>query len=276
VRDFEVRMKRKDGSSLDVSLTINRISVDGKNAILTMMRDITTQKEAERKLLDYQEQLRSLATELSLAEERGRRCIATYLHDNIGHSLAMCKIRLGLLRESLPPIHRNGYLDEIKGIIEQVIQHTRSLTFELSPPVLYEMGLAAAVEWLAEKAGKQHGIQVTVENTGQFNKLNGNLQILLFQATRELLTNIAKHAQAQKVEIYIRRYKKTQVQIEVIDDGAGFDTSPLLSDITKNGGFGLFNIRERINHLGGHLDIQSQPGCGTRVTLVAPLAAMTA
>ena len=270
IREFEVSMKRKDGTLLDASLTINRITVDGKDAILTMIRDITAHKETERKLLDYQQQLRSLASELSLAEERERRHIATYLHDHIGHGLAMCKIKLGVLRESLPPIHRDGNLDEINGIIEQAIQCTRSLTSELSPPVLYEMGLVAAIEWLAESVNEQYGIQVTVKNTRQFKKLNANLQILLFQAARELLTNIVKHAQAQKVEIYIRSHED-KIHIEVKDDGVGFDTSHLLSTITKNGKFGLFNIRERFNHFGGHVDIQSQPGCGTCATIVAPL-----
>ena len=270
VRDFTVSMKRKDGSSIDVSLTINRITIDGKDTFLTMIRDITTQIKAKRKLQDYQNRLRSLANELSLTEERERRRIATSLHDHIGHSLAMCKIKVGLLRESLPPKHRNGYVAEIKEIIEHVIQHTRSLTFELSPPVLYEMGLTAALEWLAEDISKQHGIQITVHHTKQFKKLNGNLEILIFQAARELLANIVKHAQAHNVEISIQRYNTT-VEMDVKDDGVGFDTARLLSNITDNGGFGLFNIRERFDHLGGYCDIQSQPGSGTRVTISAPL-----
>jgi PAS domain S-box-containing protein len=248
--------------------------LDAKGTLLGFRgidRDITERKQAEERLRNYQDRLRSLASELVLAEARERRRVASYLHDDIGHLLAMGKIELGLLQEALPPTHRNGHLDEIKGIIEQVIEHTRSLTVELSPPVLYEMGLVAAVEWLAENISKQYGIRVSVKNTNKFKKLDGNLQILLFQAARELLTNIVKHAQAQKVEIYIRPYKEDKIQIEVKDDGIGFDTSHLLSNMTKNGGFGLFNIRERFNHLGGHCDIQSQPGCGTCVTIVSPL-----
>lgn len=274
VREFEASMKRKDGTPFDASLTINRLTLGGEDVILTMVRDIAAHKEAERKLLGYQQKLRSLATELSLAEERGRRRIAMYLHDHIGHSLAMCKIKLGLLQKSLPPIHHDGQLEEIKGVIEQVIQGVRSLTSDLSPPVLYEIGLAAAVEWLAENVSKQYGIQVTVKNTRQFKKLDGDLQILLFQSVRELLTNILKHAQAQKVKIYIRKDKENKIRIEVKDDGVGFDTARLTSNITKNGGFGLFNIRERFNNLGGHCDIQSQPGCGTRITIIAPLETM--
>jgi signal transduction histidine kinase len=205
-----------------------------------------------------------------LSEERERRRIATYLHDDIGHALAMCKIKLGLLRESLSPTYHDGYLDEIGVLIEQTIKCTRSLTFELSPPVLYEMGLVAALEWLAENISEQYAIRVSVESKRQLKELDSNVKVLLFQAARELLINIVKHAQAQNAEIYIRKYNQ-KIQMSIKDDGVGFDTSRLLSNITKNGGFGLFNIRERFNHLGGHCDIQSQPGCGTCITIVAPL-----
>jgi PAS domain S-box-containing protein len=274
VQELEVNLKRKDGTPYHASLTVAPLTLRGGTVLLTIQRDVTAYKEAERKLLTYQEHLRSLANELSLAEEREQRRIASYLHDHIGHGLAMCKIKLGLLKESLPPTHRNGYVDEIKGMIEHVIQNTRSLTSELSPPVLYEMGLGAAMEWLAENVSKQYGIQVTVKNKGWPKTLHGKLQILLFQTARELLTNIVKHAQAHKVEISIRRHKGNAIQMEVKDDGVGFDASSLISHITKNGGFGLFNIRERFNLMGGHLDIQSQPGCGTRVEIVAPLQTM--
>jgi PAS domain S-box-containing protein len=262
---------RKDGSTYPVIIYADPIIVDQRTVGLRgVVIDATERKETEERLRGYQDRLRSLANELSLAEERGRRRIATYLHDHIGHSLAMCKIKLGSLQESLPPIHRNGYVDEIKSIIEHVIQGTRSLTSELSPPVLYEMGLVPAVEWLAENINEQHGILINVHYAGQLKKLNDNLQVLLFQATRELLTNIIKHAQAQNVDISIKKYNNT-VQIEVKDDGVGFDTAHLLSTITKNGGFGLFNIRERFDHLGGHVDIHSQPDCGTCITVVAPV-----
>jgi len=270
VQEFETKMKRKDGTVYDASITVNRIIVDGENCILAMLRDITTHKEAEKKLINYQQQLRSLASALSLAEERERRHIATYLHDHIGHSLAICKIKLGLLRESLAPLFQDGYLDEIRELIEQAIQGTRSLTFELSPPVLYEMGLVPALESLAENVGQHCGIRVKVKDTDHLMKLGDDLKILLFQTTRELLTNVGKHAQARNVEIDIRRYEK-KVQIRIQDDGVGFDTAQLLSVSTKNGGFGLFSIRERLHHVGGHCDIQSQPNGGTCVTIVAPL-----
>ncbi len=264
---------RKDGSTYPVIIYADPITVDQRAVGLRgVVIDVTERRETEERLRGYQDRLRSLANELSLAEERGRRRIATYLHDDIGHSLALCKIKLGSLQESLPPIHRNGYLDEIKSIIEHVIQGTRSLTSELSPPVLYEMGLVPAVAWLAENISKQYGILVNVHYTSQLKKLNDNLQVLLFQAARELLTNIVKHAQAQSVEISIQSYNN-KVKIEVKDDGVGFDTAHLLSTITKNGGFGLFNIRERFDHLGGHVDIHSQPDCGTCITVVAPLGA---
>ena len=272
IQDFEVKLKRKDGTVYHASLTINRITLGGEDVLLTIEKDITERKKAEEEFMNYQNQLRSLASKLSSAEEQERRRIATYLHDNIGHSLAMCKINLGLLRESLSIAQRDGYLDKVYRLIEQTIQLTRSLTSELSPPVLYELGLSAAIESLVEDVSEQYGIRVNVKSTkaNQIKKCNSDLQILLFHATRELLANIIKHAQAQNVKISIRRYNN-KIRIDVKDDGVGFDTSQVFSANTTKGGFGLFNIRERFDHFGGHLNIQSQPGCGTCVTIVVPL-----
>jgi PAS domain S-box-containing protein len=271
VKELEVRMKRKDGTPYDASISVNQITLDGRAILLTMIRDISAQKEAQRRLLAYQDQLRSLAFELSLAEEREQRRIATHLHDYIGNNLAMCKVKLGSLRESLSSTtNNNGCLDEVYRLIEETIQSTRSFVAELTPPALYEMGLMAAVESLAYNFGEQYGVQFNVKNKAQSLTLDTNNRIFLFQAIRELLTNIVKHAQARNAEISIRKYSN-KIYVEVKDDGVGFDTSQPLFATNNNKGYGLFNIRERLRHLGGECVIQSQSGCGTRVTLITPL-----
>ncbi|MFZ3137567.1 MAG: PAS domain S-box protein [Thermodesulfovibrionales bacterium] len=142
---------RKNGEVFPVQLT--SIAVKDANGmpigIITACEDITERKETEKKLIDYQKQLQSLASQLSLIEEQERRRIATDLHDHIGQTLALCKIKLGALYESTPH-NLAGSLNEIRGLLEQTIQYTRSLTFELSPPILYELGFEAALEWLGE------------------------------------------------------------------------------------------------------------------------------
>jgi signal transduction histidine kinase len=232
--------------------------------------NLAERKRAEVKLLTYQGQLRSLASQLSLTEERERRRVARELHDSIGHALALCKIKLGALQESLSSTGHAGHLDEIFELIEQAIQSARSLTSELSPPVLHELGFEPAVEWLAERIQQQYGIAIDFKNDRQPKPLDDDVQILLFQVTRELLVNVMKHAQAQNARVSIHR-DCDNIRLSVEDDGAGFDTSKIVSEPISTGRLGFFNIRERLNHIQGDLEIQSELGHGSRITIVVPL-----
>ena len=235
-----------------------------------VMRDITEQKQAQAQLLGYQEQLRSLASELSLAEERERRRIATDLHDRVGQTLAVSKMRLGVLKEAASAADQGEWIDDIRSLIEQAIQETRSLIFEISSPILYELGLEAAFEWLAEKMEKQHSVAARYRDDGQPKPLDDDIRVLLFQATSELLVNVAKHARARHVEISSKR-DGSEIRVVVEDDGIGFDSAQISSWWGKNQGFGLFSIRERLRYVGGVLCVESQSGAGTRITLTAPL-----
>jgi len=268
---IEEKLIRLDGTIVDVETAAISFNYQGKPAVQIVVRDITERKQAEEKLLDYQGQLRSLASEVSLAEERERRRIATELHDRVSQTLGMSKIKLAALQELTSCTGFAGALEEIKELVDRSIQDMRSLTLELSPPVLYELGFEAALEWLAEHMLSQHGIYTEFENDGQPQKsVPDDVQVLLFQATRELLFNVAKHARADHARISVRK-DSSRIRITVEDNGAGLNVSELGPHVNKNGGFGLFSIRERLEHLGGHIEIESEPGSGTRVTLVAPL-----
>jgi PAS domain S-box-containing protein len=238
--------------------------------VIGVATDITERKRAEEQLLAYQERLRSLASQLSLAEERERRRIATELHDRISQTLAICKIKLGALRASASSTGLVEPLDEIHKLVEEIIQETRSLTFEVSSPILYELGLEPALEWLAEQIQEQYGLLSHFEDDRQPKPLDDDIRVLLFQAVRELLTNVAKHAQAHNVKVSLRR-DDSNITITVEDDGIGFDMSEIGSHWSRNEGFGLFSIRERLDYLGAHLEVKSEPGHGTWVTLAAPL-----
>ncbi len=240
--------------------------------IVDVYDDITERKHAESKLLIYQEKLRSLASELSLVEERERRSIATDLHDQIGQTLSVIKMRCFELRDSLNAPNLIRQIDEIKELVKQTIQDTRSLTFELSPPVLYELGLVAAIDWLAEQFQLKHNLKCTVESDKKPKPLSQDIEIVLFRSVRELLVNIVKHAEAKKVKIIIRVNKKN-LRIRVTDDGIGFSPKTKAAKAYKDQQFGLFNITERIRHLGGKFEVDSLRGKGTMVTLVAPLKA---
>jgi signal transduction histidine kinase len=254
----------------ELEIRVEQRTADLAEAIKELRNEIGERNKAEKKLLISQGQLRSLASELSLAEERLRRKIATDVHDHIGQNLAISKIKLDSLQDSvsLPDVAES--LGEISELVGETIESTRSLTFELSPPVLYELGFEAAVEWLVRQARAQHRLSTEFKNDGRAKPLEHNVRVLLFQAVRELLVNVAKHAKARNVTVSARRVGN-EIQVSVEDDGIGFDAFKAGSQAYKTGGFGLFSIRERLGLIGGHLDIESKPDIGTRVTLVAPI-----
>ena len=217
-----------------------------------------------------EEQLRSLAYELSLAEEHERRRIAVELHDHIGQDLAICEMKLGELKSIVSSAHTITLIDEIRRIIDSAIQNTRSLAFELSSLVLYELGLEAAAADLVDHIQERHGIMAGFEDDGQPKPLHDDVRVFLFQALRELLLNVVKHAQARNVNVSVHR-DKSEARMTVEDDGIGFDISRFHSRLYRNKGFGLINIRERLNHFGGRIEVRSELGNGTQVTLIVPL-----
>jgi PAS domain S-box-containing protein len=267
---LEKKILRKDGQTawgrLNVSLI--RGATIKEHLAVCMIEDITQQKQAEKEIRTYQEHLRSVASELSLTEEQERRRLATDLHDHVGQILALAQIKLGAIRQSASSTHLVEPMDEVRRLIEQTIQYTRSLTFELSPPILYDLGFEAAVEWLAELTQEQHGLTVKVQADRSVKPINDEIRVMLFQTVRELLTNVVKHASAKHIQIFITREDNT-LQVKMEDDGLGMGIS---ADAAKGPfGFGFFSIGERLKYLGGHLDVVSEPGWGTRVTLQVPL-----
>jgi signal transduction histidine kinase len=235
-----------------------------------MTEDITQRKQAEEEIRTYQGKLQSLATELSLTEERERRRLATDLHDHIGQSLAISKIKLGVLQKSIGSEILAKPVIEVRELIEGMIQDTRSLTFELSLPILYELGFESAVEWFAKHVRSQHGIQVDVQKDMKPIPMDDEIKVLLFRFVRELMMNVVKHAQARRARVIISR-DGGEVNIKVEDDGVGFGSKSHYQTISSNGGFGLFSIRERLHYLGGRLEVESTDLQGTRVTLMVPL-----
>lgn len=152
-------------------------------------------------------------------------------------------------------------------MLDQIVLETRSLTYELSPPLLYEIGLDAALEWLGEHFESRYGLACVFKCTNEPETLDVEPRIVLFQSARELLFNVVKHAQARTAEIVVTR-NPNSVLLSIRDDGAGFDPTKIKS---ATGGFGLFNVRERMQHSGGELKIESSSPGGTCVTLVLPV-----
>jgi PAS domain S-box-containing protein len=270
--DEEYRIVRSDGTIRWIRDRGFPIFDEAGSAyrIAGIAEDITASKRAEEQLRDYQRQLRSLASEVSLAEERERRRIAAGLHDHVGQNLALARIKSGALRETLSSPEQVAAVDELRELLEHAIRDTRSLHLELSPPVVYELGLEAAVDWLAERFQRQHGIICDVHDDGDTKPIEDDIRVVLFQAVRELLFNVVKHAGVTRASISLRR-RPPYIEAHVEDEGVGFEPSVAMSGRTEGSGFGLFSICERINFLGGQVHVDSSPGKGTRVTIRAPL-----
>ena len=242
--------------------------VVGVQSILT---DITERKRAEQQLLDHQKRLRELATRLTLAEEQERRRIAVGVHDQIGQRLAMAKLTLQSLQTSRLETEISRALEEVCKDVDKVLEDAHSLTFELSNPILYEVGFEPAVEsWLFQQVRDRQGIECTFEADESPVELDKETRVVLFDVVREILANVVKHAKAKHVDVRIRRIKGT-VQTSVQDDGIGFQPPRTGTTVSESGGFGLFNIREKLDYLGGSITIESAPGEGTCVVAVVPL-----
>jgi len=269
---YEITLIRKDDTKVHTLISPSPLfdehnQFSGSFGIFT---DITQLKQAEKELISYQEQLRSLASELSLVEERQRRCIATELNDYIGQTLFYCKNKLEALRESASFENFKASTDEILDLMEQTIDYTKSLTFQLGTPILYEEGLEAALKWLGYQFQKQLGLVFRFEDDLRPKPLSDETRILLYQAVRELMINVARHAKARNVKISIQRdYKNMQIDVE--DDGIGVDTTKIDPYAKATGSFGLFTIHERLKYLGGHFKFSSKPGLGTKGTIIVPL-----
>ena len=236
-------------------------------------REVSQRKKAEGQLAAYQADLRSLASQLTLAEERERRRLAVHLHDQIGQNLALSHIKLEELRSSLGKNGAAGLageVDKLAGLIKETIEETQSLTFRISPPILYDLGLEAALEWLTDRLSHQHGLLAYFESDRQPKPVDENLKVLLFQAVQELLVNVVKHTKAHSLKVSMWR-EQDHLYIGVEDDGVGFDPAVPGYRNGKGGGFGLFSIRERLRPLGGDLEIKSEPDGGTEFILSVPL-----
>jgi signal transduction histidine kinase len=220
--------------------------------------------------VEQAQKLRLLSAQLSLAEEAERRRIAEMLHEDLQQLLVAARMQLAGLCRTRDSVQREAIAREIADVLERSFKLTKSLTVELAPPVLYEHGLAAALEWLAAETAKNYDVEVTVEADSSANPKAADVRIFLFRAVRELLLNSAKHAGGSAVHMTMQHRRPDKVRIIVADDGPGFDPNSLDDKRTGSQTVGLLNIRERVSGFGGKFHIDSSPKRGTRITLSLP------
>ena len=243
---LDIRMKCKNGAWKWIDTRGKVVARDENGRPLRMTgahQDISERKQAEQELRNYQRRLKALAAELTLAEERERRRIAADLHDHVSQSLALARIQLGTARNIDSESGRNGMLDDVSQTLLKAIQDTRSLIFDLSSPMLNDLGLSTAVSaWLRDQIGTPYNLETKFDDDGQKKPLTEDVRAILFRNVRELLVNTARHAQANEIKVSLER-QDASIKIMIRDDGVGFDPQQAVQMDHKKGGFGLFSIQ---------------------------------
>lgn len=215
-------------------------------------------------------QLRALASQLACAEERERRRIGALIHEDLQQMLGAALLNMGMLKPKAPDKETLEEINRIEGILRDSIQTTRSLSAELSPPVLQQCGLAAALKWLRTWYGEKYALDLTVDVPTTITEPDPDISVSLFRCVREILFNIVKHSGSRHADLRMWNTPDDCLRIAVSDHGVGFDPA-LVRAREGTGGIGLFGIRERLEHLGGRLEVASSPGHGSSFTLVVPL-----
>jgi chemotaxis family two-component system sensor kinase Cph1 len=224
-------------------------------------------EELEKRVAQRTEQLRALAADLEAVEDRERRQIARDLHDHLGQILAAARIRLAALCQHTGPEVSDAAL-QVGALIDRANNAIRSLAAQLAPDVLHELGLAPALDWLAEEIeGNFDNLKVSVRDDGRPKPLSQETRSILYRAVRELLINVAKHAKTDRATVETAAHRD-HVLVTVSDPGVGFDSA--LPSPGNQRRLGLISLRERLAHIGGTVEIRTSPGGGTIVLLSAP------
>ncbi len=255
----------------------NRALHDDQGNLLELLcvgSDITKRKRLEDEATNYRRRLRSLAERLVDSEEEERLRVSSHIHDTVIQSLSLANIRLSGLRgimEQAGMTDADKNLQPIRDLIEACIGECRGLMADLTPPLLYEFGLGPALCDFADNQQALHGCVITVDIDPRTPTLDRARRGFVFQAARELVINAIKHAGPCTIRINVE-LAGAELRMSVSDTGHGLDPhSDKLFAMDKTGGFGLFNIRERLQNLGGKLELDAAPGRGTCVTVRLPL-----
>jgi PAS domain S-box-containing protein len=257
--DQEFRISRPDGTlrSIRSRGSAVRDSLGRVLRVAGVSEDVTDQ-------MDLLRRLRGAMIAAETAEETERRRLAADLHDSVGQILPLARIKLAELRDELGDSPLRERTQELVSLLAETEEQLRSATFRLSPIPVAEIGLVAALRRLAELLSFRYGLRVSVQDDGLPKPLDGARESALLRGARELLINVARHAQTDKAEVRIAREGESVV-VTVEDGGIGFDATA-----ERPTGFGLLSLRDRVESLGGSLEIESKPRGGTRARIVVP------
>ena len=236
----------------------------------SLIREIEERLDIEQEFHLQQQRLKEMGQELAMTEERERDRIAAQLHDQVSQRLVLARMKVEALSRNPVTPHLERAAEGVCELLDQTIQDTRSLAAQIRPPLLASAGLEAAVAWLGEELHEQYGLRMELRDDHEPKAVEYDIRALIFQAIRELLINVAKHAGISQVQVELRR-EADHLVITVADAGVGFDPGETRLRKARSGGFGLVHIRQKLEYLGGTLRLESHPGGGTRATIRMPL-----
>jgi signal transduction histidine kinase len=229
------------------------------------VRELQARQASEAEKARYVLRLEELSTELLETEERERARISELLHDEVGQTLYACLLQLERLDQRLQDSPLHALLAEARALAAAAMAHTRELTLDLSPPVLHDLGLSEAIEWLLRRSHERLGVRARFEPSEHWQRIPKAWHAAVFHSVSELLANAAKHARASQVGVSAADSGDGSISVRVHDDGSGFSANPV------ERGFGLFSVERRMAFLGAELSIESTPGSGTCATLRLPV-----
>jgi PAS domain S-box-containing protein len=262
---YDQRLIKKDGSEAIIELFTRLIKANGNpSAFQNIARDVTE----ERKLRDN---LRVQIHRTLMAQEDERKRIARELHDDIAQSILLLSRRLDILISGAhkPPKASVSELEHIQNIANEAYKSLQRYARDLRPSILDQMGLVAALNWLAEELGKELGIKTMVK-ADKLPSLHSETELAMFRIAQEALNNVRKHAQASKINITVKA-DSNNVKMTITDNGKGFSAPRLTGDLAREGKLGILGMEERARLIGGNIQIKSEPGKGTTVLAKAPI-----
>ncbi len=268
---FETVIRDKNGIKIPVEVHSHHFQLSGRPTILSIVRDITVRKRNEIKLLESEQRLRKLTAQLLNIQEIERSRISKELHDELGQALMLLKFQVSAIHEKLTDPASRKESGKVLENIDEAIEKTRRLAKDLSPTVLENLGLSAAVRFLLEEFGKSSNIAFVAEIDEVDHLLAPHVQRHIYRIFQEALTNIGRHAQPRHVKAIIKGSEQC-ISALIQDDGKGFDVDEVLSDRPKSRRFGLATIKERVQLIGGSLDLKSELGSGTKITFTVPVS----
>ena len=262
--------------------------IDGRIVRLEIATDITERKKSEEALKEAHdlletrvaertdelnrslEQTRNVSRELSWAEDRERERIAAELHDRVGQSLLLAKMKLDAMANKIISDSLHKAAVEASSLLATSIHDIRTLTFRLRPPILDNAGIETALEWLCSSINEDYGLQIDFKDDRQPKPLPAEIKYSLYQVVRELLLNVVKHAGTEKAQLSIKT-NDHNIVIRVTDNGAGFNQTETERNNFITKGYGLHNVKQRIELMGGSFVVESDQGNGTSATLTIPV-----